>query len=68
MFESGTTNLTKGQKELQLVLHVTKTEMILLIGSKVICRASLQATGSPVYLHLLMRTLGDSVEIDRDQG
>ena len=66
MFESGSHTLTKGQKQLELILNITQSEMIILIGKNVVCRTALNGlAGSRLFLHLLMRTKGDSVEIDQ---
>jgi hypothetical protein len=68
MFESGACHLTKGQKELELVLRITDSEMLILLGKNVVCRCELgQFRGGKLFLHLLLRTEGDSVEIDRDK-
>jgi hypothetical protein len=63
MFESGSSHLTKGQKVLELILRVTDMEMLILLGKKVVCRTNVQnfKKDGKVFLHLLMRTQGDSI-------
>lgn len=68
MFESGSSHLTKGQKELELILRITDSEMLILLGKNVVCRCELgKFKEGKLFLHLLLRTEGDSVEIDRDK-
>jgi hypothetical protein len=68
MFESGSAHLTKGQKELELILRVTDLEILILLGKSVVCRTNIEHfKKGRLFLHLLMRTGGDSIEIDRDK-
>ena len=67
MFESGSASLTKGVKELELILRITDEEMLLLLGKHVVCRANL-VKEDKLYLHALLRTEKDSIEIDRDKA
>ena len=54
---------------MDLILQVTSSEMLLLLGKKLICRTSLKdLADSALYLHILMRTKGDSIEISMDQS
>ena len=49
---------------LDLVLQTTSTEMLIMMGNKLICRAPLkQFERKQLYLHLLMRTKTDYAEI-----
>lgn len=68
MFESGSAHLTKSKKNLELILRVNDTEMLILMDKNVVCRTKLkQLAKSTLYLHMLMRTEGDSFEIDSDK-
>jgi hypothetical protein len=40
MFESGSSHLTKGQKELELMIRVTDLEMLILLGKNVVTRVN----------------------------
>lgn len=44
--------------------------MLILLGRNVLCRTNIEAfrKDSKFYLHILMRTQGDAVEIDRDRS
>lgn len=60
MFESGKSTITKGRKELDLIIRVTASEMLILMGRNIICKAELKTLqGSNLFLHVLMRTQGD---------
>lgn len=57
MFESGSSHLTKGIKELELILRVTDSELLILIGKHVVCRTNIESfKKDKLYLHMLMRT------------
>ena len=66
MFESGSSALTKGQKELVLKMRITSTnELIVLLGKNVLCRQKLDnlsqrnqddEESTKFYLHILLRT------------
>jgi len=42
MFESNQNNLLKGKKSLDLVVQVTSTEMLIMTGKNLVCRAALK--------------------------
>ena len=44
--------------------------MLILIGKNILCRSNIEGfrKDNRLYLHILMRTQGDSVEIDRDRS
>jgi hypothetical protein len=44
-------------------------ELLILLGKNVVCRTNVQSfkKEGKLYLHLLMRTQGDAIEIDRDK-
>ena len=53
---------------MELIVQVTEDEMIIFSDKNVVCRAELNKLGKKLlYLHLLLRTQGDSIEIDRDK-
>jgi hypothetical protein len=55
---------------LELIIRVTDREMLILLGKNVLCRTNIEAfrKDARLYLHILMRTQGDAVEIDRDRS
>jgi hypothetical protein len=68
MFESGPSTLTKGVKELDLVLRVNQTEMFILLGKNIVCRTMLKGLANKgLYLHVCVRTQGDWIEIGREE-
>ena len=68
MFESGSAHLTKSKKNLELILRINDSEMLILMDKNVVCRTKLkQFAKNTLYLHILMRTEGDSFEIDSDK-
>lgn len=64
MFESGSSALTKGQRELVLKMRLTSTnELLIMLGKNVLCRQKidslLQRNNGEItklYLHVLLRT------------
>jgi hypothetical protein len=44
-------------------------EMLVLLGKNVVCRTNVEGfkKDGRIFLHLLMRTQGDAIEIDRDK-
>lgn len=68
MFESGSAHLTKSKKNLELILRINDSEMLILMDKNVVCRTKLkQFAKNTLYFHILMRTEGDSFEIDSDK-
>jgi hypothetical protein len=68
MFESGSAHLTKSKKNLELILRINDSEVLILMDKNVVCRTKLkQFAKNTLYLHILMRTEGDSFEIDSDK-
>lgn len=53
-----------------MIIRATDREMLILLGKNVLCRTNIEAfrKDSKFYLHILMRTQGDAVEIDRDRS
>lgn len=41
--------------------------MIILLGKNVVCRTKLGKIKGKLFLHLLMRTQADAIEIDREK-
>lgn len=49
-------------------MRVNEHEMLILMDKNVVCRTKLkQFAKNTLYLHMLMRTEGDSFEIDSDR-
>ena len=68
MFESGSAHLTKSKKNLELILRINDSEVLILMDKNVVCRTKLkQFAKNTLYFHILMRTEGDSFEIDSDK-